>query len=1533
MNLTALRRFSLTAISALLIAGSAGAATAHDRVHPHDAAKQKSVPRKARQAAEDPVAALMAPRVKTHKGDFRTFPETRSPGALGQTAWKPASIFPVKSEVTSAEAARIYGGAIFADDWTTDYQPVGIYSFEKTDGATLRDEAVGDDYVVTGGGVYANGKYHFVTYMNFMGMVLANLYTCDISNWQIERALPVQPGSIAQDMAYDPTTGNVYGCFMNDDADGWVMGVLDLESGVRRKLVDLDIIILSVGVNSKGEVYGIGIDGNLYRFDKETGERTLVGNTGRQPMYSASGCFDLKTDTFYWQCIEANAKACIYIVDTDTGAAEYVTTVARNMEMTGMFIPVAEASDDAPAAVQALDIDFEGDALAGNVVFTLPDARFGGGKLEGQLSYALSVNEVEQGKGEGRPGEEVSVPVSVDAPGMYRVSVVVANEAGASPIKMSQFWIGEDLPVPPLSAALSKGAEEGTMVLTWEAPAETVHGGYVDAAAVTYTVVRMPDWEVKAEGISETTLTDEVDPYAELTSYWYEITPFYKGIALDTFTSNRVGMGVARLPYYNGLDNEENFALFTVVDANEDGETWIFDTISGAARIKYSMANNWTEPMDDWLVSPAIALEPGRMYRFTMRARSYDVSYPERIEVMAGAAPTPEGMTLSVIAPTVVAGWDGMPMLEGFVTVETPGLYYFGIHACSKADTFYLYADEVMIEEGPLLGAPAAAAGLTATAGEKGALEATLDFTLPSTDVTGNPIETLDNVEIYRDERLIATLKAEAPGKAMSYTDTKAHNGDNAYAVVCTNENGGGFEAKTTVYVGHDRPGIPVNVRAVRNGSDVVLTWEAPEGSENGGYYDPAALTYTVLRANDEMELAAGLTDLTFTDHNPPLNGFRQEFYGYYIYAESPGGYGYGQISNIVAMGDPFEMPFVETFAGGSIVNEPWDVQKPDYVEGNWVLRLEGEYPDVQSQDPDGGLVSFVPEEGEDTATLTSGMIDFTGATSPFAEFWWYDTENAFDTITLYVIPDGGTPERMAIAALSTNPDGACWRKTSVDLSKFIGCSFIQLSFEARSAFGYTNIHLDNIRVKNRYENNVTAGTLTAPERMRAYTEYEVKTNVENTGVRPSAPFEMNLLCDGKVIATQEIPAMQPDEVRPVIFSVTPDFKWNEDVVLQARAEYEGDEYEADNLSNAVAVNIILPTLPYVEHIEGRVDENGNVALEWDEPVMPEVKDGPVTDDVENYATFSIRNIGEWLTVDVDKQTTYGIAGPGGSMLGYPNAGAPMAFMVFNPASAGIDVEDGAGEPTAWAPRSGDQVFAAFASENGPNDDWLISPMLPGIAQTVSFYVKSLTAEYGFEKYEVYYSTGGTAIEDFIRIGDLRSAPIVWDEVRVDLPEGARYFAIRCVSDDCYIFMVDDLTFVSLTNYPEELSLVGYNVYRDGELLTVEEPVADTEYVDASAPAGEHVYTVTAVYDKGESRLSRGVSLAVSGVAGIDALRVFTAPGTIVVKGAEGLTVRVADTAGRVLADLTASAEERISVLPGVYTVTIGRATLKVIVK
>ena len=86
--------------------------------------------------------------------------------------------------------------------------------------------------------------------------------------------------------------------------------------------------------------------------------------------------------------------------------------------------------------------------------------------------------------------------------------------------------------------------------------------------------------------------------------------------------------------------------------------------------------------------------------------------------------------------------------------------------------------------------------------------------------------------------------------------------------------------------------------------------------------------------------------------------------------------------------------------------------------------------------------------------------------------------------------------------------------------------------------------------------------------------------------------------------------------------------------------------------------------------------------------------------------------------------------------------------------------------------------------------------------------------------------------------------------IKADLPQGAKYFAIRHITgkDNVCIFMLDDVTFVKGYAKPK-----GYNVYRDGKLVaTLNEQTMTID--DKAETEGLHRYAITAVYDKGESK-------------------------------------------------------------------------------
>lgn len=181
--------------------------------------------------------------------------------------------------------------------------------------------------------------------------------------------------------------------------------------------------------------------------------------------------------------------------------------------------------------------------------------------------------------------------------------------------------------------------------------------------------------------------------------------------------------------------------------------------------------------------------------------------------------------------------------------------------------------------------------------------------------------------------------------------------------------------------------------------------------------------------------------------------------------------------------------------------------------------------------------------------------------------------------------------------------------------------------------------------------------------------------------------------------------------------------------------------------------------------------------------------------DFEDLEDFSL-TFGDWTALDVDGSQTYGFDG-----LDFPNAGAPMAFIAFNPA---LTTPEPVGNMT---PHGGERFGASFAAVTPPNNDWLISPrVVLGENPSISFWVKSYTDQYGLEVYNVLVSTTDMNPESFELVAGPVQAPVAeWTSVTYELDEYVGqnvYVAIQCVSNDAFVFMVDDIviSFMTATN-------------------------------------------------------------------------------------------------------------------------------------
>lgn len=203
----------------------------------------------------------------------------------------------------------------------------------------------------------------------------------------------------------------------------------------------------------------------------------------------------------------------------------------------------------------------------------------------------------------------------------------------------------------------------------------------------------------------------------------------------------------------------------------------------------------------------------------------------------------------------------------------------------------------------------------------------------------------------------------------------------------------------------------------------------------------------------------------------------------------------------------------------------------------------------------------------------------------------------------------------------------------------------------------------------------------------------------------------------------------------------------------------------------------------------------------------------------DTYTDFAITGFGSWQTLDLDLRPTY--TGGGATTddtwtADWLNAGAPMAFQIFNPSNAGVTnnatVIPGVDtEVRNFDPHSGNKFAACWAATQAaapapatPNNDWLISPAvtLGASSNLLSLWVKSLSSTYGLERYKigVYVGSGTpTAAANFTIISGSAAltAPYTsWTRISYALDAYAGQtvrIGIQCTSNDIYMFMVDDV--------------------------------------------------------------------------------------------------------------------------------------------
>ena len=421
-----------------------------------------------------------------------------------------------------------------------------------------------------------------------------------------------------------------------------------------------------------------------------------------------------------------------------------------------------------------------------------------------------------------------------------------------------------------------------------------------------------------------------------------------------------------------------------------------------------------------------------------------------------------------------------------------------------------------------------------------------------------------------------------------------------------------------------------------------------------------------------------------------------------------------------------------------------------------------------------------------------------------------------------------------------------------VDLSAFKGQPRVCVEIYCESNAKGASIVFDNINVYDQLNNDLGIAQVKAPIGINYDGTAHITASVVNFGKFTVDDFNVNLYKDGKsLLQSVKGTPIQPGKKIDIEFEYNASIEDPSEVRLHVEIDFAEDENVDNDASDPILITIVKPEAPAVDNLRLSDTQNG-YRLEWS---RPEYADGypvrEVEDGVERYIDFSISDIGRWTTYDVDAEYVYALGG----FDNYPNMYGPAAYYVFNPTALGVTGESNI------SPNSGEKYFMAFSPQSGNKaDDWLFSPELSGNAQTISFYAKGLQSDIK-ESFFVYYSKTEPTVENSTRL-KLGSATGEWTKLSFDLPEGAKYFAIRYVSTGAAL-MLDDFTYEAAA-MDSELTLLGYNVYCDGKKLN-DKPIVDTSYTVPEG-IGDSFY-VTVQYIGVESAASNLVS--VSGVGSI----------------------------------------------------------------
>ena len=1428
-------------------------------------------------------------------------------------------------EITSSETdsnTPIAYGFLISDNSGRD---VGLYTFPVENPTSPILVAKSED---VSAGTMAAGTYYAATYSGSPATPIT-WNTVDLSTGTFTKLADFAEGSpLYVDMTYDYARNKLLGIYHYNGNSSSVVEINPSNGSIVTTYADLPMKwILGIAASYEGDIYMIG-RGNtftyyLYKLDDSRNVQT-IGQTETMGDYMQSIEFDHKTGKLYWAA-SSRYDGYMFEENTSTGQATTLAAIGDNGELTGLYIPFKLAADGTPAAASNLTV--ANPSHDGNVTltFTVPTTTVDGKSLASVSGWKIMCDDknLDIPFQNATPGSTLHVDANVET-GMHLFKVIFTNDIGEGAPANHKAYIGVDTPAAPVGINITVEGSDAT--LKWNPVTNGANGGWIDASAVTYTVVRNPDNKEVAQGLTSTSFEDKV---TKMDVYQYAVMAVAEGKESAPGFSDMVAIGEGiDLPYECSFDEPQDLVLWSSIDVNADGYTWQRtknnDETMMLVRSTYSYA------CDEWLISPSLKLEAGKEYKIVYDLGAMNTYYPPEYSLYLGKEGTPEALNTKFHSESVEEFWPAHRIIY-LPAITESGTYHIGIRTQWDAGLPALYFGNVKIEENHAArltlavsdtdGAPLKDAivkfgansdtYLTDENGKINVIEIEpgvhnvkvekFGYITDSFDLTFSPNEakqhsiTLKNIPVTT---ITGTVKY-ATGKPMGDATVYVNGYDNYTAVT---DASGSFTIENVFVEGNyivevhainylpetievkeigttpvtlgdiilqEKLTAPANVKHEYDRTKVDLSWDAPVDKEETFRYDDGQ---------------SGLINSYSMSPNISNNTVTGTVY------DTPGVY-----TGMSFKADNFKEIGIVIFDLNENGEPTSDILYEQTVNGdswNWV-DVTFTHPVIA---PRGALFALRGDsrlyfDGNTDGTRNEGYpvksnkmwlsYDYTSADEPF-HWEMNDGSGPLFNYNFCLRATGrtlGAPRKVQNIAETAAPVVGydVWRLP--EGSESSQADWIKLNETPVAEAAYTDVTWNAVS-KGLYKYAVKAVytgdelsypvfSEVVPRQLTSSADITLLTNVPDENASGAAA----VLVEKEGIHSYSADA---DAEGKLHF----DNVWEGNYTLTVTCQgYEvlTEDINVSGESDFTATYTLKETVSMPFNIAAEDTETPNTKLlRWN------FRDS-YFEDFESYPDFTVHPEGDiaWSYIDADGITDVCLQNSR-----YEGIDA-AAFVVLNSATTGEDAR-------YTAAHSGDKAIVSLPSDrtSTPTDDYIISPELGLKGEfVINFWLHSYWVRNDY--YRVGYSSTGNNVEDFTWTEKVAVPDDKWINPTINIPAGTKYVAINYgdtfragVIDDIYIgpaSAVPGITAKSILRIAG--TPVRYEVYLDGNKLGETDA---NEWLLENLVEGSHTAGVKSIYASGVSEMAvTNFVVGSSGIIDVDSesIRVITSGDMITVSG------------------------------------------------